>query len=594
MTPVSGGKLIVLTAPLSEAVDASNFTIQMSMASMPKWMEFVLNMKYPGWHRVERNADGSAACMPSGLRLVERSLAREFDPCEIVACYAEDLPKFIGSRTRVVGVSTHNPLGVTFAAGVFASVFGSSREPITSHYTRKLFDTLKASPFRSAFKVIVGGTGGWQIVQTNAFDDLGIDCVVDGRSEVPETMALFHKAVAGEALPRTVTVPHPVNRDSILLPDKRTTFGAIEITTGCGRRCQFCAPDLNPQIDVPKATIMEAVRAHVRDGGTRVSLATEDTFIWGQVRTATPFFFPNRDALLDLCGNMARTPGIEHVVLTHCTLAPFVVDPRLIAELSEILLPKSPYHIPRSKHPDKKVLIPLIGLETASVRVAKRIMPSKGVPFSIDDWPSVVLEGLRVANENHWYPMLTLMVGSPDETDDDVRATLDLVYEMERRGLFAFLIPSIFTPLPETRMEHAKGVAESRQLTALQWQLILKCWKFNLQPGQYVSWMPAAWRIGSLFLWVYRLRRLNGPNSTWPFVMFSGIVSERLLAKYGRIHAGKPKTTKTRRELIAGVRPHYLQFFKPENGDLPPVPAGGAEPRLEDRGVFAANAVDIS
>jgi radical SAM superfamily enzyme YgiQ (UPF0313 family) len=95
----------------------------------------------------------------------------------------------------------------------------------------------------------------------------------------------------------------------------------------------------------------------------------------------------------------------------------------------------------------------LIGLETGSVRMARQIMPSKGVPFSIDDWPSVVLESLRVANQNNWFPMMTLMVGNPGETDQDVQETLDLVYEMERRGLFAFLIPSIFTPLHDTRME---------------------------------------------------------------------------------------------------------------------------------------------
>jgi len=158
--------------------------------------------------------------------------------------------------------------------------------------------------------------------------------------------------------------------------------------------------------------------------------------------------------------------------------------------------------------------------------------------------------------------MLTLMVGSPDETDDDVKATLDLVYEMERRGLFAFLIPSIFTPLPDTRMEHSKGVTESRQLSPLQWQLILKCWKFNLQPGQFISWVPSVWRIGSLFLWAYKLRRLNGPNCTWPMLMFSGVVPERLLARYKKIYIGAIGHTKSRRELIAGVRSHFRQFFQ--------------------------------
>jgi radical SAM superfamily enzyme YgiQ (UPF0313 family) len=580
VTSHPGGALIVLTAPLSEAVDAQNFILQMSMASMPKWMEFVLSLKYPGWRRVERREDGSAACMPAGVRVVERWLQSQFDPADVVACNADDLDRFVGPRTRAVGVSTHNPLGVTFATGVFASIFGSSREPITSHYTRQLFARLKASPYRAGFKVIVGGTGGWQIVQTDAFDELGVDCVVDGRSETAEAAALFRDAIAGRPLPRTVSLPHPPTRDAILLPDRRTTFGAIEMTTGCGRRCQFCAPDLNPQIDLPKAVIMDAVRAHVRDGGTRVSLATEDTFIWGQVQTGTPFFFPNREALVDLCREIADTPGVETLVLTHCTIAPFVVDPRLIAELSTILLPKSPYHLPRSRHPGRKVIIPLIGLETGSVRTAKKIMAGKAVPFPIDDWPSVVLEGLRVANENHWYPMFTLMVGSPGETDDDVKATLDLVYEMERRGLFAFLIPSIFTPLPETRMAGAKGVVESRDLTPLQWQLILKCWKFNLQPGQYVSWAPRLWRLAALLLWAFRLRRLNGPHSTWPLLMFSGVVSERRLARRGRIYVGRIDATKSRRDLIAAVRPAWQRFFRRDaDAPAPPISAARASAR---------------
>jgi hypothetical protein len=28
----------------------------------------------------------------------------------------------------------------------------------------------------------VGGSGGWQITQTNTFEELGVDCVAEGRS----------------------------------------------------------------------------------------------------------------------------------------------------------------------------------------------------------------------------------------------------------------------------------------------------------------------------------------------------------------------------------------------------------------------------
>lgn len=568
--PENKGKLIVITAPLTESIDHAGYFIQMAMASMPIWMEFVLNSKYPKWRDVEVWPDGSARFMPAGARVVERSLLREFRSEDLVVCYPENLPQFIGSATRVVAVSTHNPLGVTFAAGVYTSIFGSSKSPINSHYALQLFNALKESPYRENFKVIVGGSGGWQITQTDSFEELGVDSVVEGRSESADTIELFRKAIRGDPLPRQLEARHPTTREAILFPDKRTTFGVVEMTTGCGRRCNFCVPDLNPQIDLPKERIMGAVNANVREGNRQISLATEDLFIWGQVQTNIPFFFPNREALLDLYSEIVNTPGVEQHVLSHCTMAPAVVDPLLIKKMSDCLLPKSPLHLPSmSSHPKKKYLAPLIGLETGSVRMAKKIMPSKAVPFSIDHWPSVVLEGLRVFNINNWFPVVTLMVGNPGETDQDVKETLDLIYEIERRHLFAFLVPSIFTPLHDTRMESQSGVTETKHLTPLQWQLIMKCWKLNLRPGQASWWGPTAWRLGSIIMWLYKLKKLNGPNFTWPLMMFSGVISEGRLAQKGKIYLGKPLKTKNRKELLATLRPTYLQYLRIDNGDLP-------------------------
>jgi hypothetical protein len=568
--PADGGKLIVLTAPLTEAIDHAGYFIQMAMASLPIWMEGVLNRKYPKWREVEYNDDGSARYMPAGVRLVEKSLLREYREDDIVACFPADLDKFIGPRTRVVAVSTHNPLGVTFAAGVYTSIFGSSRMPINSHYSREMFAQLKASPYRENFKVIVGGSGGWQIVQTDTYEELSVDCVVEGRSESADTLKLFRSAIDGEDLPRRLEVKHPLDREEILFPDTRTTFGVVEMTTGCGRRCKFCVPDLNPQIDLPKEKIMDAVRANVAHGNKQISLATEDMFIWGQVHTDTPFYFPNREALVDLYSDIVNTPGVEQHVLSHCTIAPAVVDPLLIKQLSDLLLPKSPIHFPLlSSHPEKKALAPLIGLETGSVKMAKQIMSSKGVPFSIEDWPSVVLEGLRVLNENNWFPAMTLIVGNPGETDEDVMETLDLIYEIEQRGLFAFMIPSIFTPLHDTRMANSEGVTQTRQLTPLQWQLMMKCWKMNLRPGQYSWWGPMAWRMGSIGMWIYKLRQLNGPNFTWPLLMFSGAFSEKNLQRMGKIYGGKPMKTKNRAELLASLKPKDWQFLRADNGDMP-------------------------
>jgi hypothetical protein len=561
---------IVITAPLTEIIDHAGYFIQMSVASLPIQLQRILDRKYPTWRSLERDRDGSARYMPAGARVLEASLLRRYPADDVVCCYPEDLDRFLGPDTRVVAISTHNPIGVTFAAGVYASIFGTAQQPINSHYAREMFMTVKSSPYRDRFRVIVGGSGGWQIVQTDAWDELGVDCVVDGRSESMETLALFDKALAGEPLPREVSVSHPRTREAIIFPDRRTTFGVVEMTTGCGRRCQFCLPDLNPQIDLPKDRIMAAVAANVREGNRQISLATEDMFIWGQVQTDTPFYFPNREALLDLYADIVNTPGVDQHLLSHSTMAPAVVDPVLIERLSALLLDKSPIRVPMlSSHPEGKVLVPLIGLETGSVRLAKQIMPSKGVPFPIEDWPSVVVRGLEILNANNWFPAVTLIIGSPGETDEDVKATLDLILEVERRGLFAFFIPSIFTPLHDTRLASQRGVDETRQLSALQWQLLMKCWKMNLRPGQASWWGPTAWRLGALGLWVWRLRRLNGPGFTWPLLMFASAMPESWMKKLGRLYPGRPLQVKTRRELLATIKPGHRRFIRPDTGDLP-------------------------
>src|ERR1700678_1227826 len=147
----SGGNFIVLTAPLTETIDHAGFFIQMALASIPQWLEFVLDRKYPKWREVECNEDGTARYMPAGVRVLEKSLLREFTADEVVACFPDDLDKFVGPNTRVVGVSTHNPLGVTFAAGVYTSIYGSSKKAFESIYTPAMSCRLKSSPHRHDF-----------------------------------------------------------------------------------------------------------------------------------------------------------------------------------------------------------------------------------------------------------------------------------------------------------------------------------------------------------------------------------------------------------------------------------------------------------
>jgi radical SAM superfamily enzyme YgiQ (UPF0313 family) len=552
------GVPIVLTAPLTESVDHAGFFIQMSLASIPGWMEWVIDKKYPAWRQVPRAADERAGTAPAGLRVLEAVLAEEFGHDRVAVCYPDQLPALIGEDTRVIAVSTHNPLGTTFAAGVYASIFGSSREPINALYARRMFTTIQEARRRYRFSVILGGSGAWQIQETGTSEQFGIDTVVSGRAESRDVIELFRRALSGETLPPRLEARHPRDAAQLIVPETRTSFGVIEMTTGCGRRCAFCQPDLNPRISVPKSRILKAVAANVAAGNRQVSLATEDMFVWRTDEAGLPFFVPNRTELLDLFQTIVEFPGVEQVTLSHATIAPALVDPDLIAELSALLLDRSPIHLRAvSTHPEGRALAPLIGIETGSVRIARQIMAGKALPFDIKDWPHIVLNGLEVLNRNNWFPVCTLIVGSPGETDEDSKATLDLLYEAERRGLHCMWVPSIFTPLVRTRMEHGEGVRETQNLSKLQWQVIMKAWQVASRIGLQSTWGKVSFGLGALVLWATRLRRVNGPNFTWPVVQFSGAVPERWLERAGAIYCGRPIDRRTREDLLAHVRPDW-------------------------------------
>jgi hypothetical protein len=98
---------------------------------------------------------------------------------------------------------------------------------------------------------------------------------------------------------------------------------------------------------------------------------------------------------------------------------------------------------------------------------------------------------------------------------------------------------------------------------------MMKCWKMNLRPGQASWWAPTAWRVAALVLWAWRLRKLNGPGFTWPLFMFASAIPEAVLGRFDRIYVGRPLQIKTRKELLATVKPSMRQYLRRDTGDLP-------------------------
>lgn len=72
-----------------------------------------------------------------------------------------------------------------------------------------------------------------------------------------------------------------------------------------------------------------------------------------------------------------------------------------------------------------------------------------------------------------------------------------------------------------------------------------------------------------MLVWLIRLRKTNGPNFTWPMIMFCSALPEKLLGKMGKLYTGKPLEIKTRAELLASIKPNYWKHLRKDTGDVP-------------------------
>src|SRR5438128_528161 len=68
-----------------------------------------------------------------------------------------------------------------------------------------------------------------------------------------------------------------------------------------------------------------------------------------------------------------------------------------------------------------------------------------------------------------------------------------------------------------------------------------------------------------------------GPNFTWPLLMFASAFPETLMGRMNKVYLGRPLSIKTRKALLASVRPSQRVFLRADTGDVPevdvPVPA---------------------
>jgi len=305
------GAKVVLTASATEMSDFYNspfiaFVAGFAKGPVPLW--FLRKKLYPP---VERKVNGRAKYAPYGLRKVEALLLENgFSESEVAVVHPFDLDAFVGSNTKVVGISSMDPTGMGYVSKTYSSIVGGG-EPLNSIEFKAVVKHQSIRQYKP--KIIVGGFGAWQLERKKVAESYGVDCVVIGEGE--ETVAdIFRKAVNGEPLPRVIRVEKSSESDKVPLIRHAAIHGCVEISRGCGRNCQFCTPTMQRKRDVPLEKIMKEVELTVREGSDHITLVTEDVFLYG---AKDKQFIPNKEAVIKLVRSVASQKGVKAIQPSH-------------------------------------------------------------------------------------------------------------------------------------------------------------------------------------------------------------------------------------------------------------------------------------
>ncbi len=436
--------------------------------------------------------NGKCKLAPYGTRKIEAALLEYgFSEEDVVVVSPEHIHDYVGPETKVIGVTSNDPLGRGPASTTFSAPTGFFRnkgEP----YDAWKFRELVTDPYlkRWGAKIVVGGPGAWQLEDAEERHRLNVDVVVIGEGE-NVAPPLFEKIVKGEKVPEVV---YGDVVETGKMPKIRggTIGGVVEVSRGCGRGCRFCAPTLLKLRSRPLEDILEEVKVNIQFEQSQITLHAEDI-----LRYKANGVNINKEAVIKLFESVKKVEGVENIGPSHFALASVASAPKLLQEISSIV---------GVGEKDRPWIAGQTGVETGSPRLIEKHMPGKALPFKPKDWPDVVEQAFGICSDNKWVPCGTLILGLPGEEEEDVLRTIELMDRI--KNYKSLIVPLFFVPIGSLKEDRGFTVDDMKDY---HWDLVFKCWEHGMRwaeelAKEYVVRMPflAKTFVLSFIAWVVK------------------------------------------------------------------------------------------
>ena len=474
---------------------------------------------------VRTDRAGRAVAAPLGLRRVESALlaATSLGPEDVVCATPESLPGLLGPWTRIVAVSSSDPLGAGMSNSTTTQFLPGTL--YTRRWTEQMMTALARAKRRWGFALLVGGGGAWQWrCHPARARRWGVDVVFEGFFESVGP-GLFEELLSGRDVPPLVS--HPDSAAEAIRPIRAATLmGVVELSRGCGNGCGFCTMARTPMAHLPAELVLADVQTNLAAGITAVVNSSEDFFRYGGRGGKVNF-----QALRELLVQMRHLQGLSFMQLAHgnvSSVVQFTEDQ--LRELRRLLSWARP----------TEYLWVNLGIESASGQLLRQHAPAKFGNHRPEDWAEMVLLSADRLIAAGFFPVFSVILGLPGETGRDVARTLALVRRLHDRPAVVF--PVFYEPLGWGRPEEGRRFDLGR-MSPEHLELFRTCYEvnFKLVPRLYwdnqraggVSWLKRV--LGQLlgrlevFAWRRRLVRLERQ------------ILRRHPAGAGKILAAKPR-----------------------------------------------------